>query len=370
MLSATSLLRALWIQELKSSLPKARISDHNLTQALPLLSLAEVLKNASKAKNVDLISESGIEVSIREPQSKSPIEKILCFSHLTTLPDQSLAPKAVEISQLLGIERFVVRGGGLYQNGQLVPPRSGRRIVILTPVHKRLALLELFAKYTKDYLIPALRWRNFEVLWACAGDIEERAVLEDYVDFYIEQPNNLALKKNALFEFSRDVEADFAICIDSDDFVPPSAVNLLIQKAETNSFWSALEAFTFFSAEKKEYHHFKGYPEGHDLHGQGLGSGRVYTRKFLHTLGENPLGTEGNKGMDMRFRKTLEELCLEPQEYLVSQNKELPVGLKTNQNIWRINQYTTEVISAKDRLVAWLPDAISEAIRTFSHSAD
>jgi len=367
---AAGIVRGVWVQELSRLLPKHEVQDFNLTGAIPLLSIADVVEKARKSKNVDLLSESGLEVSIREAQAKSPPSHVLGFSELSVLPDIRLLPRAVELAPVMGVERFVVSGGGLYSGGHLVPPKEGKRLIILTPVHQRVTLLKLFAKYTREYLIPALRWLDFEVLWVCAGGSEERDIIERLTDFYIELPNNLAAKKNKLFEIAKDLHADFAICIDSDDFVPPSAVKHLIRKAETNTFWSALEAFTFFSAEKKEYHYFGGYPEGHDLHGQGLGSGRVYTRKFLTSLDDNPLGSEGNKGMDIRLRKTLEALCLEPQEYLVSQIRELPVGLKTNQNIWKVGQYATSVIPANDKTVSWLPESLSEAIRTFPHNAD
>lgn len=367
---ASRIFKALWLADLQAEFPSAVIQSSNLTDSIPLLSVSKVAELFRRHKSLALESPSGVEVSMEEAKTKEKPRSVLCFSSPTFLPHTDLLPRMLQVAPILGIDRFLVRGGGLYSKGQHILPKKGTRLVIVTPIFERLCLLDIYAEYTRKFLIPALAWQDLEVYWFCAGGPEEKVALQDRADIFFEMENNLAAKKNTLFDAAREVEADYTICIDSDDFFSPETVSLLIQQAKANTFWSALEAFVFFSAEHKKFHHFEGYPENHDLYQQGLGSGRVFTRKFLDTIQREPFGSEGNKSMDSKLRESIKALCLEPPEYLVCQNHELPIGVKTKQNIWSIQQYDTSEVPANNRLISWIPKAIFEKIRTLPHDAN
>lgn len=250
--------------------------------------------------------------------------------------------------------------------------RGAKRVVICTPVYRRLALLDLFMEYMCNFYMPALEWAGYEVIFAVAGQSEESPIVRKYLRkglLFFELENNLGLKKNFLLRVAKDIQADYLTYIDSDDFIHPKLTEDMIKVADANSYWSAIEPFCFFDAKTKKYGLFEGYPKPKELHGWGMGSGRVFTTKLLKVLGSDPFAHK-NKSLDWYIREQLSKVDVPIEDRLVRLDEVsyLPLGLKTEENIWAYDSYPLKELDSKDSLVDWLPVKIKESYLSIGFS--
>jgi hypothetical protein len=223
----------------------------------------------------------------------------------------------------------------------------------------------------QKYFMPQIIWAGFDVcLIFCGGEEELKAVRGSSRDdnvIFLHAPNNLGQKKNLMFERARDLEFDYVTTIDSDDFVHPTTTLHLIQVASDNGYWSAAEPFYFHDLITGAAGVFEGYASGHQLHGWGMGSARVFSQSALRALGSQPFKS-GNKGMDDGMKKRLATWDIEVNDRLVSTDtfKELalplPIGAKSDVNVWGIRDYKLNVRYREEFNTDWLLPDIKSAL--------
>lgn len=243
---------------------------------------------------------------------------------------------------------------------------DAKTLLIGVPIHKRFKLTQVFCKYTFEYLIPMLKWQGFEVFVCFVGsesDLENIEAYSQRSDFvFVRHSNDLGEKKNSIVEVAKTSQTDYLLWIDSDDFFPPSLCLKLLEKAELNGYWASVERFGFYDTLQGQYLRFGGYPAGHQLFQEGMGSGRVFTKKLLNEFEVS--FARGNKSMDSSVKSVLSKLNLIVSERLViaSEESKLAIGVKTSQNIWGASTYSTEKLSSAHTLVSWLPFEIKSLI--------
>jgi len=250
--------------------------------------------------------------------------------------------------------------------GSLEISPSKDSLLIGVPIHNRYTLTDLFCRYVTSYLIPGLVWAGYEVSLILCGDSDDLNPLRKYASPRVvgfEHQNNLGKKKNAMMEVALAAEVDYLMWLDSDDFLHPNLCDSLIDLASFNGYWSSVEPCLFFDSQNKEYRLFEGYAPNHQLGGWGLGSGRVFTRKLLQM--EKLAYVESNKSMDDSVKKALSELDIDTDCRLIREPEYLPIGVKTDQNIWKVGGYKTELAQNPN----WLPRDIRERINNISHDA-
>ena len=249
---------------------------------------------------------------------------------------------------------LVIFGDTLFEIGKKT---KRERLVIGTPIFKRHAVLEMFLTFVCEYLIPSLKWENFDVVFLLVGDEEDASFVEslgykDTVLFRME--NNLGKKKNKILDLSRGLQADYLAYLDSDDLFHPQTILKLIKLAKKNGYWSAVKNFGFYDTSCQKEFVFDGYGVSHSLGGQGMGSGRIFTKKLMGCLGESPFA-ERNQKMDESVKDVLRSLDIEEDERLLVENYNIPVGVKTSLNIWGISNYPVEENPEGSKLFYWMP---------------
>ena len=248
---------------------------------------------------------------------------------------------------------------------------SKPRLAICTPVFKRFALLDIWLKYMTLYLIPNLEDKGYEITLVLSGGDEEFNVAKPYTVFgrlvYLHHKNVLGDKKNILLSFSKIADFDYLAFIDSDDFFSDQTLSMLIEKANQNAFWSSVQGCCFLDILTMRAGVFSGYGEKKELYGWGLGSGRVFTKKLIKSLEDNPFPPL-NKSMDFYIRQYLATFNV-PQEsrlipYVENEDTYLFIGVKTDENIWKYDEYSLTPIDLDSNRIAWLPKPIVEELDT------
>jgi len=245
-----------------------------------------------------------------------------------------------------------------------------KTITICTPCHQRFDVLDVYVMYMSKYFMPVLNFLGYESKLLLSGDSDEYDSVKKYIDenhdiIYLHHHNNLGEKKNLLLEFSKQADVDFLCFIDSDDFISPMLTKEMIEVADKNSYWSAIEPFCFWDFETNDCGLFKGYEQKHSLFGWGMGSGRVFTKKLLNNFAKNPFARK-NKSMDSYIREHLKATNLDIKDRLVkfSNDMHLPIGLKCNENIWSYDSYKMQNIDLENQNLSWLPIDIKNSIES------
>jgi len=262
-------------------------------------------------------------------------------------------------------EVYALDGSAIFSRdniGVVKPKYQGtKRLCFLTPVYRRLEVLKLFMDYTLKYIVPYLELHNYDCVFVLLGSVEEKSVMKEFTNednlVFYNIENNLGLKKNKSIDIARKLQSDLFMFLDSDDLLSPKTVIELIEKAELNTYWSAIEQFSFFSCRSKDYSFFKGYGQRHPLHKQGMGSGRVFTKKLIDSLGSDLFALQ-NKRMDESVKAQLVKLNLSKEDFLIEETEQLPIGIKTEINIWSEKDYSTQRLEESDTRISWLPSKI------------
>lgn len=253
--------------------------------------------------------------------------------------------------------------------GQVDLESSRPSILFGVPIHERFELTKVFTQYMVEYVISSLKWQGFNPYICFLGsqsDLLNLSIFETYANvIMLEHENNLGSKKNLVISLAKSMEFDYLINIDSDDFFSPSSIIQLIEYANKNTYWSAIEPFGFYDSNLGTHHLFEGYPDGHQLSKSGMGSGRVFTKELLNYLPSEAF-SKGNKSMDTSIKSALDKLNIAIDDRLIPLDKivNLPIGIKTSQNIWSLNTYKTQPISKSHTYVAWLPSEIASQINS------
>lgn len=243
-------------------------------------------------------------------------------------------------------------------------------IAICTPTFKRFALLDVWLKYMCLYLIPNLEEKGYNPTLVIVGDEEEFGTVKPYLIFgniiFLQCENILGDKKNVLLNFSKQAEFDYLTYIDSDDFFSATTLDTLIKKADSNSFWSSVQSCCFLDINTMRAGIFTGYGEKKELHGWGLGSGRVFTKKLMLALESNPFPPL-NKSMDFYIRQHLSVFNVPKEDrlipYIENDDTDLFIGAKSDENIWGFDEYTLVPISIDCARLAWLPKPIAQELQ-------
>lgn len=367
-----SVFNEMWLREVLLGLGAQtyKIFSEQLLISLPKRSVQESLPLIQEALDehlaVKLTNERGDILALIGSDTKSGCYDLPFFMSLNLTPEEDYVRslyKDFGLSEKMYLAQRSKATALTPSFGEVCAKSEGvQRVVICTPVFKRLELLDLYMDYMCNYYVPSLEWSGFEVIFALAGQEEEAPVVRKYFRkglIYLQTENNLGRKKNLLLNLSRDIQVDYLIYIDSDDFIHPDLTKKMIEVADGNGYWSAVEPFCFFDAKSKDYGLFEGYTKNKDLYGWGMGSGRVFTSKLLKSFGDNPFAHK-NKSMDWYIREQLSEVDVPVDNRLVrlSDLSYLPLGLKTEENIWAYDKYKITVLDPQDSLVNWLPPTL------------
>jgi hypothetical protein len=249
--------------------------------------------------------------------------------------------------------------------------KDRQSIAICTPCFRRQGVLRIYCAYMTKYFMPYLTWKGLDAHLVICGDEGDLADAHSYIGesdiTYLVHRNNLGEKKNLMLEFARGGGFDYVTTIDSDDILHPETTLKLIQIADANTYWAAVEPFYFIDLASAKAGLFSGYSGGHDLAYWGMGSGRVFTKSALEVLGDTPFGN-GSKGMDNYVKRTLKSLNIDPDDRLLRNDDiaanelPLPIGLKTEGGIWKFNDYATTPLPKDDPRIAWMPPETHEHI--------
>ena len=264
-------------------------------------------------------------------------------------------------------------------SGAYAKSRDRQSILICTPCFKRPKILRLYCKYMLKYFIPQLIWDGYDACLALCGGVEEKASVDEYLGaeglVFLHHSNDLGQKKNTLFAFARDAGFDFATTIDSDDLVHPAATARLIDIAKRNGYWASIEPFYLRDLPTGSAGLFEGYAGNHQLHKWGMGSARVFTAKALDSLGESPF-VSGNKGMDDSVKKHLGLWDIESNKRLLSTEDcrdsrvPIPIGIKSDVNVWRFRDYRVRKPNDSEFVTRWLPPEISKSLEALAEEED
>jgi len=232
------------------------------------------------------------------------------------------------------------------------------KLAINTPIYQRFHITTLFLKYYHDILKPSLKAAGINPILFLAGNLEDLYTLSPellYDIHFLNMPNVLGLKKNIMLTRSFELGVDFVCTIDSDDFFSSELILKLITLAEKNKHWSSVENFAFYNTADQNFYEFLGYSNRHPLYKAGMGSGRVFSRYLVSLLGEAPFKQNVNRGMDASIQHFLSSLRIASPDRLVNIDKNLPIGLKSHENIWSFDSYKTSPLAKEDPKVSWLP---------------
>ena len=378
-------LRALYGNRDDVVVEKINTSRTNIPTRSLHEALSEVLKHAAPTKKnfrVDIVSRVGSQEvcvfslkTLTTSPSMSPV-KIVAFSDLKSVlsnADSGAYSEAV----LAALGR---RGGFLKLGGRTYvrPPSIGevdilsgteKSIAICTPCYRRFDVLEIYLKYTLKYLMPQLVLSGYNPYLVISGGEEEREFVAPFCALgnvvFLQHPNNLGEKKNLLLDFARCVGFDYLTFIDSDDLIHPETMSALIETSDLNSYWSAIEAFCFLDVDSQRWGIFEGYAESHSLYGWGMGSGRVFTKKLLSEIANEPF-VRANKGMDANIRTHLGSFDIPKEKRLVLKETpiKLPIGLKCDENIWGYDRYKLSEVDSTHPQLCWLPFDILRLIKS------
>lgn len=370
-----SLLK-LWLADLKSKFPQnIHVSDVSKCDQdiLPQISVSYMEDYLRSSMHRVELFYNDIVIAVYEPEEMFSLEskKLAVFGksmYLTEHGDMDYVSSLHSILNLNIPYMFCADGSVKASNleySNVCVQDHGKHIVIGTPLHKRHDLSNLHLSYLNDYLVPSLMWHGYYVTTILCGDRDDfkgiKSVFDPRYNMFVEVPNNLGAKKNHIYKIAKSVKADTLVWIDSDDFFHPSTVLSLIELAERNGYWSAIEPFAFFDTFSGEYIHFEGYAAGHQLSDWGMGSGRVFTQYLMHVLKDSPF-VEANKSIDNAMKPILAALNVPPEQRLLREFEHLPIGVKTEENIWGVSTYKGIVLDEFAEKVAWLPSPIQKRI--------
>ena len=381
-----------WIFDLKTYLESqkfnVKLSEKLLSEDyIPLISIHEAFEllrvyNFENLKQSLLLKDTSNNTLV-EVQANidtfSQHEEIILFCPIAdieqgNLPDKRYLQNLEKMkSYFATTELYSVEGSALFidRHFGFVNSKSEnvKRVSILTPVYERLPVLQLFMDYTSNYLIPYLEFNNYDCVFVLLGSDKEEEVVENFKNdnlVFLNIENNLGIKKNKALDIAKKLQSDYALFLDSDDLLPPNTAIKLIEKAESNGYWSSLEEFCFYSSRLKHYSLFEGYKRGHNLYKQGMGSGRVFTKQLLEDLGSS-LFAEKNNRMDESVKAKLREIGLKHEEFLIENADQIPIGVKTKTNIWSEDNYPTREISEDDHAISWVPFKIREKLKAIQY---
>ncbi len=225
---------------------------------------------------------------------------------------------------------------------ELTPKKT--KILIGTPSFQRINLLKVFLEYMV-YLINKIEQKNnFVVEFLVVGTSNmEIDVIKNFNNIKYDMIENiLSHKKNYIVDYAKKNDFDYLIWIDSDDFIPLDLLGQVLVKAKGNGYWASTKTMLMFDTMSKEIAWFRGYhiDQNRRLATQGLGTCRVFTKKFLELLSENPYGLNKTQGMDALISPYLSNLNLDVDATIYeSPLNETLVAIKTNENIWGIDDY-------------------------------
>jgi len=264
---------------------------------------------------------------------------------------------------------------------ELKPKKT--RILIGTPTFQRPKLLEIFIQYTSA-LQKDIQQNGLIVEFLVVGTSNvEKDVVDGFANIkYDSIENILSHKKNYIVAYAKKHSFDYLVWIDSDDFIPINLFKQTLAKAENNGYWASTKSMLMFDSSNKEISWFRGYhiEQNKRLATQGLGTCRVFTKKFLELLPENPYGLNKKQGMDAIISPYLSSLNLDIDSTIYSPPlNETLVAIKTNENIWSVDDYANRsnkppysfvktFLSLYDNDLSWMPKKIKDQLSILDYN--
>jgi len=384
---------SLFIYELKKGLEtntSIKLSNPNLPLTLNT-SMFEALQRIQEAFNQQIRTTRSANISLTSSDRSSVYVEITY-----TQTDATKACPSKNLPLIVNLKEVSTQDNGklmfskedLNENGHFftenntlctIPPSRGTfratrerpSIAICTPVFKRFKVLELYIQYTVLYLLPQLIQKGYDPYLVIAGDEDEFKVLEPYMVFenviFLQHFNNLGDKKNLLLKYASKGNFDYLCFIDSDDLFSINTLDSLIKTCDGNGFWSAIEGFCFLDVASMRVGVFEGYAKSKkSLYGWGMGSGRVFSKRLIAAMDENPFARK-NKSMDYYIRQSLDIFAIPKGRrllpYTPSATIDLPIGLKSDENIWGYDAYPLKEVALTHPQVNWLPQEIVSKIK-------
>ena len=281
------------------------------------------------------------------------------------------------IHSMLGSKHSYLSGEGVllsmdFEGLRIVPKKGSERVLIGTPIHERYEITRVFLEYMNRYFIPSLLWKGYDVVLALCGAQTDHENISHLIDcklnFFSAHDNILGEKKNKLLQIARGADADFILWVDSDDFFHPDTALDLIDTAGSNGYWSSLSPFAFFDTLSGALTKYPGYAPNSDLAAYGMGSGRVFTREAILALGDSPFPAR-NKSMDHGTRVCLDAFRVPREARLLKDLVHLPIGVKSDQNLWSFKDYNGAEGSWGDSQLAWVPKPVLDQILALTREA-
>jgi len=179
------------------------------------------------------------------------------------------------------------------------------KLVIITGVWQRPEVFEMFARATKK-----LKHEDVEIKVVVAGSEGKKTekAVTSHGFYYMEVPNQpLAEKMNATVEGAKQLEADYVLCVGSDDIITQELLDIYVEQMKAGVDFVGVLDWYFFDTVSKRFAYWGGYREQWRK-GHTCGAGRLLSKRLLEQWGwaiwENRHSTILDTSMQQKLEKT------------------------------------------------------------------
>lgn len=153
------------------------------------------------------------------------------------------------------------------------------KLAIVTGVWKRPEVFEIFARGIKELY----HFKDIEIVTIVAGSELERSkkMVLKHGFTYIEIKNNpLATKMNATLIVAKQIEADYVLCLGSDDIIHPELMAKYIELMKQGFDFIGVLDFYFYDTKSKKAAYWGGYRDSKRTN-HTCGAGRIISKRLL-----------------------------------------------------------------------------------------
>jgi len=222
------------------------------------------------------------------------------------------------------------------------------RIAILTAIHNRIELTEIFIERTKRAIEEANTTNEYVLCSVISIDskkpknLDGRQMLITYTD-----NDPLGKKWNAGMRHARTyADPDYVMILGSDDLISSSLLELIDHKINQGYEFISFKDLYFYSLNRKRVKFGEcGYWDGRGQN-RSLGPARVCHRRILEKINWAPWGETKNSGLDGSFIKNIKDYIPEKKKILLSlkETNTYCLDIKTEGNINGIGNFELEPI--------------------------
>jgi len=219
------------------------------------------------------------------------------------------------------------------------------KIAIVTGVWKRPEVFKIFAKgINKLRKIKGVEWR---VIIAGSEGMRSEAMVGIEGFQYIETPNHpLARKMNTTIEMARIWEADYVLCLGSDDIISPKLMRLFIKHMKQGIDFIGVLDFYFYDMVSKKSMYWGGYIDYRK--GHTCGAGRCLSKNLLNKWGWSIWEDKQSHILDNSMEDKLEATPHTSVKISLAQEGLFAVDIKSSTNMTPFEPWpNTEFIDSK-----------------------